>query len=101
MDLSKFDAVTFHCPFIRLVQKAYGLLSFADYKHGVTSHLEKVDKLDSLGYVYCILLRFISGYTHFMWCRMNSESETFVSGQFMLIVKIDLDLLRFLLPSHI
>uniref|UniRef100_A0AAF5PV53 Hydroxymethylglutaryl-CoA synthase n=1 Tax=Wuchereria bancrofti TaxID=6293 RepID=A0AAF5PV53_WUCBA len=39
VNISDFDAMFFHCPFTRLVQKAFGVLAFADFKRGLSNHL--------------------------------------------------------------
>ncbi|VIO97604.1 Uncharacterized protein BM_BM13844 [Brugia malayi] len=39
VNISDFDAIFFHCPFTRLVQKALGVLAFADFKRGLSNHL--------------------------------------------------------------
>ncbi|VBB30766.1 unnamed protein product [Acanthocheilonema viteae] len=44
VDISNFDAVFFHCPFTRLVQKALGVLAFIDFKRGLCDHLVNVER---------------------------------------------------------
>ncbi|KAM3717794.1 Hydroxymethylglutaryl-CoA synthase [Dirofilaria immitis] len=44
VNISNFDAIFFHCPFTRLVQKALGVLAFVDFKHGISDHLKDVER---------------------------------------------------------
>lgn len=44
VNMSNFDAVFFHCPFTRLVQKALGVLAFIDFKRGLSDHLANVER---------------------------------------------------------
>lgn len=44
VNVSDFDAVFFHCPFTRLVQKAIGVLAFIDYKRGLSKHLTNLER---------------------------------------------------------
>uniref|UniRef100_A0A8R1TV97 Hydroxymethylglutaryl-CoA synthase n=1 Tax=Onchocerca volvulus TaxID=6282 RepID=A0A8R1TV97_ONCVO len=42
--ISNFDAVFFHCPFTRLVQKGFGILAFIDFKRGLSDHLSDIER---------------------------------------------------------
>ncbi|VDO36550.1 unnamed protein product [Onchocerca flexuosa] len=42
--ISNFDAVFFHCPFTRLVQKGFGILAFIDFKRGLSDHLTDIER---------------------------------------------------------
>ncbi|CAG9539018.1 unnamed protein product [Cercopithifilaria johnstoni] len=44
VNISNFNAVFFHCPFTRLVQKALGVLAFIDYKRGLSDHLTNIER---------------------------------------------------------
>uniref|UniRef100_A0A0R3S202 Hydroxymethylglutaryl-CoA synthase n=1 Tax=Elaeophora elaphi TaxID=1147741 RepID=A0A0R3S202_9BILA len=44
VNISNFDAMFFHCPFTRLVRKAFGVLSFLDFKRGFSNHLANIER---------------------------------------------------------
>ncbi|VDN07917.1 unnamed protein product [Thelazia callipaeda] len=52
VDISKFDALFFHCPFTRLVKKAFGLLAFLDFKHGYNDHLLDIQELELEKFIF-------------------------------------------------
>uniref|UniRef100_A0A914XC21 Hydroxymethylglutaryl-CoA synthase n=1 Tax=Plectus sambesii TaxID=2011161 RepID=A0A914XC21_9BILA len=45
VDLSSFEAVVFHSPYTRLVQKGFGRLAFHDFLAGRSGHLTNIDEL--------------------------------------------------------
>uniref|UniRef100_A0A915PRC6 Hydroxymethylglutaryl-CoA synthase n=1 Tax=Setaria digitata TaxID=48799 RepID=A0A915PRC6_9BILA len=44
VNISDFNAIFFHCPFTRLVQKALGVLAFIDFQRGLSKHLVDIER---------------------------------------------------------